>query len=184
VRFASRTNYIWWVDDPPDGVSPRWLHCEGRLDEWQLKKHLNGGEKYGVRGGKWTRFGSIDLDLHEGDPAIFLEQFLVLLDEFRGKDGWHFQVADKDAGGVHLVQTFRRQVLLEDYRKALRERLQTLDERHPDLAARARASGMKTLGELEIFPDPQKGFRLPFVCGPDDAPRPPLGACLRQAAQE
>ena len=36
---------------------------------------------------------------------------------------------------------------------------------HPDLAARARAAGMKTLGELEIFPDTQKGFRLPLCAG-------------------
>jgi hypothetical protein len=135
------------------------------LEEWQLKKHLKGDEKYGVRGGEWTRCGSIDHDLHEGDPAIFLEQFRILLDEFHGKDGWHFQVADKNAGGVHLVQTFRRPVLLESYRDGLRKRLLALDQRHPDLAARARAAGMKTLGELEIFPDPQKGFRLPLCAG-------------------
>src|SRR6516165_9949910 len=165
VRFASREHYIWWVDETLDGGNPRWLHCDGRLEEWQLKKHLKGDEKYGVRGGEWTRFGSIDLDLHEGDPDIFLEQFRILLEEFHGKGGWHFQVADEDAGGVHLVQTFRRPVLLESYRNTLRERLQALDKRHPDLAARARAAGMKTLGELEIFPDTQKGFRLPLCAG-------------------
>jgi hypothetical protein len=135
------------------------------LEEWQLKKHLKGDEKYGVRGGEWTRFGSIDHDLHEGDPDIFLEQFRILLDEFHGKDGWHFQVANKNAGGVHLIQTFRRPVLLASYRDGLRKRLLALDQRHPGLAARARAAGMKTLGELEIFPDPQKGFRLPLCAG-------------------
>jgi hypothetical protein len=165
VRFASREHFIWWVDEPLDGGGPRWLHCGGRLEEWQLKKHLKGDEKSGVRGGKLTRFGCIDLDLHEGDLATFLEQFRILLDEFHGKDGWHFQVADKDAGGVHLVQTFRRPVLLESYRDALRKRLQALDERHPELAASARAAGMKTLGELEIFPDPRKGFRLSLCAG-------------------
>jgi hypothetical protein len=165
VRFASRAHYIWWVDEPLDGGNPRWLHCDGRLQEWQFKMHLKGDEKYGVRGGEWTHFGSIDHDLHEGDPDIFLEQFRILLDEFHGKDSWHFQVADKDAGGVHLVQTFRTPVLLESYRNTLRERLQDLDQRHPDLAARARAAGMKTLGELEIFPDSQKGFRLPLCAG-------------------
>jgi hypothetical protein len=77
----------------------------------------------------------------------------------------HFQVADKAAGGVHLVQTFRTPVLLGSYRNTLHERLQSLDQRHPDLAARARAAGMKTLGELEVFPDPQKGFRLPLCAG-------------------
>ena len=76
---------------------------------------------------KWTRFGSIDHDLHNGDRDIFLEQCRILLDEFHGKDGWHFQVANENAGGVHLLQTFRKPVLVEVYRETLRKRLQDLD---------------------------------------------------------
>lgn len=165
VRFTSKEHYIWWVNEPLDGGKPKWLNCTGRLQEDYLKKHLKGKEKYGIRGGKWTRFGSIDHDLHNGDRDIFLEQCRILLDEFHGTDGWHFQVANENAGGVHLVQTFRKPVLVEVYRETLRERLQDLDISHPDLAARARAASMKSLGELEIFPDPQKGFRLPLCAG-------------------
>jgi hypothetical protein len=165
VRFANKEHYIWWVEEPLDGGKPRWLHCTGRLQDDHLRKHLKGNEKYGIRGGKWTRFGSIDHDLHEGDRDIFLEQCRILLAEFHGKDGWHFQVANENAGGVHLLQTFRQPVLVETYREMLRKSLQGLDDRHPDLAVRARAAGMKTLGELEIFPDTQKGFRLPLCAG-------------------
>jgi hypothetical protein len=165
LRFTSRDYYLWWLDEPLDGGKPGWRSCSGRLPESHAKKHISGTEKYGVRGGKKTRFGAIDLDLHEGDPEIFLAQFRVLLDEFHGKDGWHFQVSDTDAGGVHLIQTFREPLPLGSYRQELRRRLGALDDRHPELAARARAAGMKTLGELEIFPNTQDGFRLPLCAG-------------------
>ena len=165
VRFGNKDCYLWWVNEPLDGSKPGWRNCTGRLQEGHLKNHLKGAEKYGVRGGKWTRFGGIDLDLHDGDLAVFLDQFRILLDEFHGKEGWHFQVSNEDAGGVHLVQTFRNRILVASYRESLRNRLKALDERYPDLADRARATGMKTLGELEIFPDPAKGFRLPLCVG-------------------
>lgn len=165
IRFASKNNYLWWLDEPLDGNKPGWRTCRGHLQEFQLKNHLKGTEKYGVRGGKWTRFGGIDLDLHEGDPAIFLEQFRVLLEEFHGKEGWHYQVSDRDAGGVHLIQTFRTPILVSSYREQLRKRLQRLDVKYPELVDRARKCGMKTLGELEIYPDLERGFRLPLCAG-------------------
>lgn len=165
VRFTSRAYYLWWVDDPLDGGMPGWRSCSGRLPESHAKKHINGAEKYGVRGGEKSRFRAVDLDLHEGDPDIFLAQFRVLLDEFHGKEGWHFQVSEKDAGGVHLIQTFRNPLPVTTCRENLRQRLQGLDARHAELAARARAAGMKTLGELEIFPNTQDGFRLPLCAG-------------------
>jgi hypothetical protein len=165
LRFTSGERYIWWVDEPLDGGKPRWLNCNGKLRDDQLKQHLAGREKYGVRGNKWTRFGVIDLDLHEGDQDIFLEQLRVLLAEFHGTDSWHFQVADENAGGVHLIQAFREQVLLDDYRDGLRKRLQALDGRHPDLACRARAAGMRSLADLEIYPNSTNGIRLPLCAG-------------------
>ncbi len=155
---SSRQHYIWWVTD-------HWQSCHGKLQEWQLKSHLKGSDRYGVRGGKWTRFLAIDLDLHSGDQAVFLDQLRVLLDEFHGKDGWHFQVADQKAGGIHLIQCFCQKRLLSQALTGLRRRLQDLDQKHPELGARARAAGMKTLGELEIFPSIKNGFRLPLCAG-------------------
>lgn len=158
VEFSSREHYIWWMTN-------HWQSCNGNLQEWQLKNHLKGRDRYGVRGGKWTRFLAVDLDLHNGDLAVFLDQLRVLQGEFHGKDAWHYQVADKNAGGVHFIQCFREKHLLKETIAELRRRLQELDQRHPDLAARARAAGMKTLGEMEIFPSEKNGFRLPLCSG-------------------
>jgi hypothetical protein len=158
VEDSSRQYHICWAKG-------QWNTCHGRLDEARLKSHLNGKERYGIRGGDSTRFLAVDLDLHDGDPDVFLNQLRVLIGEFHGKNGWHFQVADENAGGIHLIRCFRHDVRLEPLRKHFRKRLQELDQRHPELAVSARAAGMKTLGELEIFPDTQKGFRLPLCLG-------------------
>ena len=161
LYFASqggRDNYLWHTDKG-------WYTCSGRLEEWQVKKHLTNDAIYGVWGGKRTRFGAIDLDLHNGDKSIFLEQFQVLLDEFHGKDRWHYQVSDANAGGVHLIQVYPDLIPVSECRARLREKLEALDRTHPELAERARAAGMKTIGQLEIFPDPSHGFRLPLCQG-------------------
>ena len=177
VELSSREHHIWWADG-------RWLSCHGPLREWQLKKHLSGDEKYGVRGGEHTRFLAIDLDLHNGDQSVFLDQLRVLLAEFDGKDGWHYQVANENAGGVHFIRCFRDEVRLEPLRANFRKRLQELDQLHPELAGRARAANMKTLGELEIFPDAQKGLppspllRSNYAAGQTAAPD------LQQASEE
>jgi hypothetical protein len=184
IDSASREKYIWWCGQPLDSAEkPGWRTCDGPLKDWHLKKHLKGDEKYGVRGDVWTNFGGIDHDLHDGDPDIFLEQFRVLLGEFHAKDGWHFQVAEKDAGGVHFYQTFRNAVMVAAYRERLRKRLQELHQRHPELAAKARAAGMKTLADLEIFPDPEKGIRLPLCGGRIMLLDRPLGLVFNKRSQ-
>ena len=97
--------------------------------------------------------------------SIFLEQFQVLLNEFHGKDRWHYQVSDDNAGGVHLIQVFPDLVPVSECRARLRDTLQELDRTHPELAEKARAAGMKSLGQLEIYPDRHHGFRLPLCQG-------------------
>lgn len=158
VGPSSREHYIWWMTD-------HWQSCHGKLQEWQMKLHLNGKGRYGVRGGKWTRFLALDLDLHNGDQAVFFDQLRVLQAEFHGKDGWHYQVAEQNAGGIHFIQCFRQIRLLKEAVAEMRRHLEKLDHQHPELAVRARAAGMKTLGELEIFPNPANGFRLPLCSG-------------------
>lgn len=156
LGYSSRRHYLWHIEG-------KWKSCLGRLTFDQFLDHLAQEQIYGVRsGGKATHFGGIDLDLHNGDPAIFLEQLQVLLDEFHGHDGWHFQVADQNAGGVHLLQVFSKPQPYREYRTALRAKLVALNAKYPDLAKRARAAGMKPLGEIEIFSDEGKGLRLPF----------------------
>ncbi|NQU23566.1 MAG: hypothetical protein HQ567_19975 [Candidatus Nealsonbacteria bacterium] len=157
-ELSGSDQFIWLFDG-------HWVSCGGKLKEWHLKGHLKGESIYGIRGGKWTRFGAIDLDLHNGDRQVFLEQFRVLLGELHGKDGWHFQVSNEDAGGVHLIQVLRDAVQTAGYRYRLRSQLKELDAKHPELAQRAKDAGMATLAELEVFPDPKRGFRLPLCKG-------------------
>lgn len=159
VEASNPSHYLWRTDDD-------WQWCDGFLGRSKTRSHVSGSEEYGVIGGgrrkETTRFGLIDLDLHRGDQEVFLAQLEVLLSEFHDRDGWHLQVKNQDASGVHLIQVISS-VNLRNYRNHLRNRLMQLDKRFPDLAEKARRSGMKTLGEIEIYPDTCRGVRLPLA---------------------
>jgi hypothetical protein len=169
LRYSSRQYYLWHCEG-------EWKSCNGHLSFERFQEHLAQKAIYGVRGnGRWTRFGGIDLDLHKGDRGIFLEQLTVLLEEFHGREGWHFQVADRDAQGVHLLQVLAERLDYDAYRASLRARLQAIDRKYPDLALRAKSAGMRSIGELEIFPNIKNGLRLIFCRGRTmllDAPLP------------
>lgn len=138
----------------------------GRLRPELLKDHVSQKEDYGVRGHyDSTRFAAIDLDLHDGDRDVFLEQFSVLLDTLHGKDGWHYELKEHEARGIHLIQVYDEARCLEHERQRLRQILTELDRQHPDLASRAEAAGMKRFSGMEVYPDTQRGFRLPFGNG-------------------
>lgn len=159
LRYSSSHFYLWHTEG-------EWKSCNGCLSFERFREHLDQKAIYGVRGnGRWTRYGGIDLDLHNGDKDIFLEQLDVLLEEFHGREGWHFQVADIDAKGVHLLQALAERLDYELYRSGLRARLQALDLKYPALTQRAKNAGMKSLGNLEIFPNVGNGLRLVFCRG-------------------
>jgi hypothetical protein len=143
----------WKTFGKPD--SPMHLH---RSD---LIKHLSGAATIGVRGGSQAKWGVIDLDLHAGDKTVFLEQFRLLISAFHGTAGWHYHVGE---GGVHLCQVFPRMPLIV-WRHRVRRTLRELDAHYPDIADQARRAGMKTLGDLELYPDPARGVRLPLSVG-------------------
>jgi hypothetical protein len=67
-----------------------------QLRRADLTRHLSGAVTFGVRAGPNTQWGVIDLDLHAGDKAVFIEQFRLLLSAFHGTAGWHCHVG---AGG-------------------------------------------------------------------------------------
>lgn len=162
VGHTSKSHYIWITSED-------WLWCYGGLGRQRTKSHVDGLEEYGVIGGggtlrETTRFGLIDHDLHDGDLDIFLEQQRILIDEFHGKDGWHVQVKNENAGGVHLIQVVP-EMDVADYRRKLLRKLQDLDLRNPGLEARARSVGMKSFSQLEIYPDRTHGIRLPLAKG-------------------
>jgi hypothetical protein len=159
VRPSSRQRYGFWSDD--DG---HWKCVRGFIGKQRVRSHVNGASIYGVYGGTRSRFVAIDLDLHRGDRNVFLDRLEILLTEFGGKDGWHLQVADQSAGGVHLLKIVP-ETSLDALRAGLRASLQLMDHKHPEQARRARASGMKSLGEVEVYPNQRQVFRLPLCRG-------------------
>jgi hypothetical protein len=174
--------YIWWSKTRDDWVTVKarsgtqvvgGQYRSPYLRRGDIKNHLACLDIYGVFGGPVTRWLAIDLDRHDlarnpvtpAHTAVFLAQFRVLLDEFWGKEGCHFQVKEQDAEGVHLFLILPGKTPLAEAARGLRERLKALDDRHPELAARARVLGMRTLAALEVYPDPNNGFRLPLGTG-------------------
>lgn len=169
-KNASKDGHLWWSES-----RSCWVTCSGRLVQSKVKQHIGGKETYGVFGGRQTHFGLIDLDLHGGDRSVFLDQFKVLLAEFHGKNGWHFQIENEDAKGVHLIQVFFNARWTDEYTRELREQLRLLDDKHPELAERAHRAGMKSIAQLEIYPDPHQGVRLPLCRGRTMLLDKPLG---------
>jgi len=152
---------------------PGWRNRVGGLNQNLIKDHINmladrdtgTLTMLGVVGGDRTRFQLLDLDLHGGDEGGFLEQAQILLEHHYGKNGWHAIVADEDANGIHLLRAFPDPVPTISAARYRRIELMKLDEAHPELADAARRHGMKTLGELEIYPNPDNGIRLPLCAG-------------------
>src|SRR5262249_40371633 len=120
-----------------------------------------GAAMFGILGGALTKWGVIDLDLHTGEKAVFLEQFRLLLSAFHGTAGWHYHVGE---GGVHLCQVMPRTPALLWRRRSTRT-LRDMDEQSPERAEEGRGAGMKTLAESELSPDPSRGVRLPLSAG-------------------
>jgi hypothetical protein len=134
----------------------------GFLSSAIIRKHINQREIVGVKAMYRTRFRIIDLDFHGRDAKLFQDQAEVLLNEFHGKDKWHFQVKRHDVTGLHLIQVFEDARDLDDAVNELREILIRLDAANPELALRARSAGMATLAELEIYPNRNHAVRLPL----------------------
>lgn len=158
----------------------------GFLSPAIIRKHINQREIVGIKATRWTRFVLIDLDFHGRDSKLFEDQAEVLLNEFHGKATWHYQVKRHDVTGLHLIRTFDKPQDLDTITDSLRAILRRLDADHPDLARRAKEAGMKTLGELEIYPQRDHGVRLPLCFDREmllDAPLP-LVPCKGRMIQD
>jgi len=161
-------------------------HDRGFLSPAIIRRHINQREILGIKATRWTRFIVIDLDFHGRDAKLFEEQAEVFLNEFHGKATWHYQVKRHDVTGLHLIRTFDKPQDLDTITDSLRSILRRIDADHPDLARRAREAGMKTLGELEIYPQRDHGVRLPLCFGREmllDAPLP-LVPCKGRMIQD
>lgn len=155
-----KDRYIWQAEE--------WRFCYGFLSRSKVRSHITMKSEYGVLAGSdgefnKTRFEAIDLDFHWGDIGVYIDQLRVLLTEFQG-DGWHVQVREHEARGIHLLHVIPES-LLGTVQDRLRARLKRLDDHHPDLVKRAFANNMKPLGDVEIYPDLSNGFRLPLAKG-------------------
>jgi len=157
AEYSSDEKYLWWNN--------QWVSCRGKAGERYLKEHIEGRHIYGVVGGPKTRFIAIDLDLHKGDRQIFLDQLTVLLAEFAGKDGWHYQVADQQANGIHFLRVLRDPCPTQMASDELKVILGRLSAENPELERRAAEAGMRSIRDLEVFPNQAQGFRLPLCRG-------------------
>ena len=176
--YCRKDRFIYWQDDPtadpPKGWEPGWRNYPSlhgfdpnrRLAPADIRAHLNHTRLYGVVAGAWTRFVMIDLDLHDGDRGVFLDQLRVLLGRFWGHGGWHLEAKTDGIGGVHLIRAFPDRRRTADEVGRLKNRVADLDRQHPELSRRAVEAGMPPLADLEVYPQESgNGVRLPLGRG-------------------
>lgn len=123
-----------------------------------------GREIYGDYGGQKSFYLLIDIDLHKQPTERFFRRLNVLLDYFHGNHACHFQIADSEAGGVHLLLFFGKLGSLKTRRKWITRELAKLDKLHPDVEFTKLRNGERTLN-IEMYPDPSAAHRLP-LCRP------------------
>lgn len=149
-------------------IKNKWITLPEFMGETGVAAHLCGHD-HGIFGGEKTRFVALDIDLHIGnkwaDPAIFMNCVRVLLDYFHAKFKCHVQIKDKNAGGVHIILLLPKKEPLDQATEQFRNILQELDAQNPGLKVACHEAGMKTIGEIEIYPSPTNGFRLPLADG-------------------
>jgi hypothetical protein len=168
VEMAAKDRFII---DKGEG----WRYWTG-LRRNYVTQHLNGKHPVGVIGHTRTHFIILDNDNHDQHQDIFLAKCRVLLDEFHGQDLCHFQLKENSTSGLHLIFIYNKSQPLEKLRCRFRERLLKLDQKYPELHQQIRlqqeldikskkSTKLKTLGEVEIYPDKENGIRLPLCPG-------------------
>ncbi len=150
--------------------------CWAGLKRSYLTQHLNGRRHVGVYGDERTSFILLDNDNHDQHLEIFQAKNRMLIDEFHGENCCHFQFKAGATSGLHLILVYPNWQSLEKLRGQYRERLLKLDQKDPELFERIKrqqeldieqngSTKLKTLGELEIYPDVENGIRLPLCHG-------------------
>lgn len=168
-KYLRWTRGNWEVDADgkrqwnSDAEVLNWLTFTDGFTRQKFIDHESGRDLYGVFGAKNSYYLLIDLDLHKGSMDLFLKRFQVLLEAFHGKHGCHFQVSDQDAGGVHIFLFFGCKSPLQTRKRWLTNQLKELDKAHPDCQFLKTAKAGDSICNLEIYPDPNKGHRLPLA---------------------
>lgn len=176
VRHADRNKLIRWTKGEwkMNEEGEKWWDASADVWGWrtfqehfsldQAIDHLNGKDIYGVFGVEKSCYLLIDLDLHNQPLDLFLRRLRVLLDAFHGESRCHFQISDRNSGGVHIILFFGNQSPLATRRGWLLNELARLDEKHPG-AEFTTIKGGKRVFNIEVYPDRSRGQRLPLCRG-------------------
>lgn len=139
-----------------------WRVFREKLTFDKLVAHETGRDIYGIFGGRNSTFLLIDLDLHNQPIGLFTYRLRLLLDRFHGKHRCHFQVADSNARGVHVILFFGKAGCLTTRRRWLLRALTEIDNLDPSgQLTKPVASGRAF--NIEVYPDPSKPVRLPLA---------------------
>ena len=108
------------IEAPKDPAKGKWQTITKKdfgyfrgFNKSRLHSHLISGRRIGVfakspeKKGK-TNFLIIDLDLHKGQPELFLNQVKILLDNFWGERFAFLALNPEKIGGIHLVFVFKK----------------------------------------------------------------------------
>ncbi len=174
-KSSDRSKYLRWTKGQREKDAEGNQVWNSDVDVWGWKTysdwltkpkcidHESGRDIYGVHGGKNSYYLMIDLDLHDGSMDLFLKRFQVLLEALQGKHGCHFQVSNQDASGVHIFLFFGNKSPLQTRKRWLINQLKELDKAHPDCQFFKMKKTGRSVCNLEIYPNPNKGHRLPLA---------------------
>ena len=175
VEPADRTKLIRWTQGAweydgndkywdADADSWGWRHFKESFGLQSSVDHIRGKDIYGIFGAKSSYCLIIDLDYHNKGLVLFLKRLSALLELFHGKYRCHFQVSNNNAGGVHLVLFFGTKSSLKSRRRWLWRQLAGADRKDPELNF-TRGSEFDPQFNVEVYPDTQRGVRLPLARG-------------------
>lgn len=175
IEPADRTKLIRWTQGAwiHDGDEKYW-DSEADCWGWRYFKenfglqssidHIRGKEIYGIFGAESSYCLIIDLDYHGKQLDLFQKRLSALLELFHGKYRCHCQVSENNAGGVHLILFFGTNSSLKSRRRWLWRQLAGADGHDPTLNF-TRGDLYDPQFNIEIYPDTQRGVRLPLARG-------------------
>ncbi|WP_339684979.1 hypothetical protein [Gimesia maris] len=175
VEPADKTKLIRWTQGAweydgdekywnPEANNWGWRNFKEGMGLQQSINHIRGKDIYGIYGSENSYCLIIDLDYHGKELDLFLKRLRALQELFHGKYRCHFQVADNNAGGVHLVLFFGVNSSLKSRRRWLWNQLAEADRKDPELNF-TKGSEFDPQFQIEVYPDTQRGVRLPLARG-------------------
>ncbi|QDU50509.1 hypothetical protein [Gimesia panareensis] len=172
---ANRTKLIRWTqgawnyDDEEkywdaEADNWGWRHFKEGMGLQHSIDHIRGKDIYGIFGAESSYCLIIDLDYHNKGLVLFLKRLSALLELFHEQHRCHFQVSENNAGGVHLILFFGKNSSLKSRRRWLWRQLAGADRKDPELNF-TRGDLYDPQFNVEVYPDTQRGVRLPLARG-------------------